>query len=321
MKFSKTIIIFCVALASHLALADVTRINLGPPVPLQTPCSKIELKQLYNATTRTAPQEVIVFADIDAPSVNTFRGAIEQCLALATATAGLNSIALSPAAAAPSFKGTFYVCAKAKAAELATANVELGIKSICKWSGDDNSPAPPDPVVSEPVFNAGFYISIQDEVREAQGNDLGKAEQHWRNYGISEGRRGSRAFDPQYYLSSHPDLVAAYGSKNFNQAILHWLAYGQTEGRAISYEFDPKYYLSIYDDLRKAYGDKGYLAATIHWITFGIKEGRRGSAQFDVAWYLANNDDLRKSFGEKGYEAAFDHWVHFGRKEPRKGIQ
>jgi len=218
-------------------------------------------------------------------------------------------------------KETFYSCAKTKAALLNLVSVELGIKSECRWSDKDDYPPQPPSVVSDPVFNAEFYINTQDDVAKALKGDLGKIVEQWRIYGISEGRRGSRAFDPRFYLENHPDLTAAYGGNNYYQAILHWLAYGQTEGRATSYEFDPEYYLSQYPELRKVYGDNGYAAATIHWITFGVKQGLRGSAQFDVTWYLSNNEDLRNMFGIKAYEAAFDHWVRVGRAEGRKGIQ
>ena len=320
MNFAQQIMLCCLASTTFLAEAEVTRINLGPPVHVNSPCAQVEIKSLDNVSTRTANQDILVFIDVGAAGVNTFRVELEQCAAFATAATGLETIAANPPAASPKFKDSFLTCSKAKAALADTATVQIGIKPQCQWPDKLNSAALLNPVLSEPVFNAEFYMNTQDDIVKTLGHDLDKIVKQWRIYGISEGRRGSRAFDARFYLASHPDLVASFGSHNYYQAILHWLSYGLAEGRSAAFEFDPQFYLSRYPELRKAFGDKGYTAATMHWLTLGIKAGLQGSAQFDVAWYLANNQDLRDRFGANGYEAAFDQWVETGRAEGRKGI-
>ncbi len=320
MNFGKQVMLCCLASISFLVGAEVTRINLGPPVRVTVPCSQVEVQSIDNVSTQTAAQEILVFIDVGAAGVNTFRVELENCAALATAATGLDTIAANPPAASPKFKDSFLTCSQAKAALADAATVQIGIKPLCQWPDKHNSVALSKPILSEPVFNAEFYMNTQDDVVKTLGHNLDKIVEQWRIYGVSEGRRGSRVFDPKFYLTSHPDLIATYGSHNYYQAILHWLSYGLAEGRSAAFEFDPQFYLSRYPELRKALGEKGYAAATMHWLTLGIKAGLQGSAQFDVAWYLANNQDLRDRFGASGYEAAFDQWVETGRAEGRKGI-
>lgn len=306
----------CLASISCLAGAEVTRIKLGPPVRMNTPCSQVAVQSIDNISTRTATREIQVFIDVGAAGVNTFRAELEQCAALATAAIGLDTMAANPPVASPEFKEYFLHCNKAKAALADAATVEIGIKPLCQWPDKHYLS---NPMLAEPVFNPEFYMNTQDDVVKTLGRDSGKIVEQWRIYGISEGRRGSRAFDARFYLASHPDLVATYGRHNHYQAILHWLNYGLAEGRSAAFEFDPQYYLSRYPEFKKVFGEKGYATATMHWLALGIKAGLQGSAQFDVAWYLANHQDLRDKFGADGYEAAFDHWVATGRMEGRKG--
>ena len=317
MKLGKLVMLCCLASISCLVDAEVTRIKLGPPVRIDSPCSQVTVQSVDRVSTRTAVQEIQAFIDIGAAGVNTFRVELEQCAASATAAIGLDMLAANPPAASHNFKEHFLKCSKTKAALTDAVTVDMGIKPLCHWSDQHGLS---EPMLVEPVFDPEFYMNTQQDVVKTLGRDLGKIAEQWRIYGISEGRRGSRAFDVRFYLANHPDLVATYGRHNHYQAILHWLSYGLSEGRSAAYEFDPQYYLSRYPELKKAFGEKGYAAATMHWLTLGIKAGLQGSAQFDVAWYLANHQDLRDKFGANGYEAAFDQWVATGRMEGRKGI-
>jgi hypothetical protein len=122
-------------------------------------------------------------------------------------------------------------------------------------------------------------------------------------------------FDAQFYLSSYPDLRAAFGS-NYQAAQNHWNTYGLREGRRGSREFDVVYYLQAYPDLKAAFGSN-YAAARDHWVSYGIEEGRRGSREVDAAFYLNKYPDLRKAYGYD-YRGALLHWATFGLKEQRQ---
>lgn len=280
-----------------------------------TPCSKLELNQGYNATYRSAPQTSTVFATVDVPNAASVRVAAEQCLVAAGAAAGAAALLASPPGAFPTFKASFDLCAQAKSAELLAAKVTLDVESSCAW--DTDAAAQKDPLTEHPAFDLSFYIAVQDDVRNQTGGDLIKSEAHWVNFGLNEGRVGSRVFDPRFYLENHGDLVATFGAKNYREAAKHWITYGLKEGRASSFEFDVKYYLANNKDLRDAFGSDNYTAAAQHWIQFGINEGRQGSPKFSARKYLNRYADLQTNFGPSNYAAAYDHWVHFGKKEGR----
>jgi hypothetical protein len=128
-------------------------------------------------------------------------------------------------------------------------------------------------------------------------------------------------FIVQFYLSTYPDLEAAFGL-NYTKAREHWTNTGlPVEGRRGSREFDVQFYLNNYPDLQTAFGTN-YALARDHWISRGLPvEGRRGSREFDVKFYLNTYPDLQTAFGSKGtkYVNAIDHWIHTGMAEGRKG--
>lgn len=312
-----------VAVLSMLALtapasAEIIRRNIASGDI--TPCTKVELRQMYNATTRQAPQSVTVFATLDVPNVTALKVAAEQCLvvaAAAAAVAGTAAIVASPAAAMPAFKIAFDACVKERSAEqLAALKLNFDTETQCRWPGSNPAVAK-DPRTEFPAFDLALYIALQDDVKAAFGGDLIQSENHWLQHGMREGRRGSLLFDVRHYISANSDVAAALGTSNLPEAVRHWTAYGLAEGRQSSQEFDVKFYLAQYEDLRKAFGPTGYAAAAQHWIQFGVAEGRVGSKNFDVQKYLAKYEDLRSAFGATNYRAAFEHWLHFGKKEGR----
>ena len=81
------------------------------------------------------------------------------------------------------------------------------------------------------VFDVQFYFDKYPDLKKEFGNDAAKAERHWRECGLKEGRQGSASFDVSYYLSAHPDLVEAFGENNYTAALNHWLNHGIKEGR------------------------------------------------------------------------------------------
>lgn len=80
------------------------------------------------------------------------------------------------------------------------------------------------------VFNWEDYVTINGF--ESALTTPAAAENHWLNYGIAEGRRGSKTFSPADYLSLNPDLAAAFGATNYAAAISHYVASGRSEGRS-----------------------------------------------------------------------------------------
>ena len=166
---------------------------------------------------------------------------------------------------------------------------------------------------------------------------------HFINYGMSEGRRGSEAFDVQSYYNEYPDLRAAFGT-DLASYYSHYLMYGKKEGRhatgcsklkgaatkagGVDYApvYDPEYYLSRNGDVEKAFTKSTYGGVTMvddsavlrHFINYGMSEGRRGSEAFDVYSYRTRYLDLRKAYGSNLKEY-YLHYLEYGMKEHRNG--
>ena len=192
------------------------------------------------------------------------------------------------------------------------------------------------------VFDADYYLSNNPDVNRWANGSKEKALEHFIDYGMSEGRRGSASFDVQSYYNEYPDLRMAFGS-NLASYYEHYITNGRAEGRHgtgcseisgmatsrggrdYSAVYDPAYYLGAYPDLKKAF-TRGYGSVTLvddaallaHFVGCGMSEGRRGSASFDVQSYRCRYSDLRRSFGTN-LSLYYLHFIDFGNKEGRDG--
>ncbi|WP_379923045.1 hypothetical protein [Erythrobacter sp. R86502] len=80
----------------------------------------------------------------------------------------------------------------------------------------------------------------------------------------------SGMFDPQFYASRYPDVVAAG-----EDLLDHFISFGGAEGRHPSPSFNSKWYLSEYPDIRSA-----GLNPLVHYLEHGRDEGRRRRSLF-----------------------------------------
>ena len=90
-----------------------------------------------------------------------------------------------------------------------------------------------------PVYDPEYYLSRNGDVEKAFTKstyggvtmvDDSAVLRHFVNYGMSEGRRGSEAFDVYSYKTRYLDLRKAYGS-NLKAYYCHYLEYGMKEHR------------------------------------------------------------------------------------------
>ena len=94
------------------------RIKLGEMTI--TPCSKVEWRQLYNATTKFGEQRVAAFLHVNNQAFSSSRQICENCAKQATVAATISAIFTSASAALPAFKLTFGAC-------LASSNIDKSI--------------------------------------------------------------------------------------------------------------------------------------------------------------------------------------------------
>lgn len=178
---------------------------------------------------------------------------------------------------------------------------------------------------------ADDYLASNPDLIQVFGYNLTAAQQHYENWGYSEGRQID-TFAEGLYLASNADLIDVLGY-NLDAATAHYINYGLREGRnAIS--FVPERYLGSYSDLGDVLGNNR-VAATRHYIEFGYREGRDpllgvdgeayianlGHEQglemtFNPREYLASNPDLIPLF-QSDLEEATEHYVTYGALEGR----
>lgn len=120
-------------------------------------------------------------------------------------------------------------------------------------------------------------------------------------------------FEPDDYLASYPDLIAAFGY-DLEAATQHYETLGQGEGRVID-NFPEVEYLASYGDLQTIFGSD-LTAATRHYIEHGYREGRDPLRGFDGATYIASYDDLIAAFGYNP-DGGREHYRQWGYQEGR----
>ena len=80
------------------------------------------------------------------------------------------------------------------------------------------------------VYDYNYYISRNNDVYRALGNDENAILRHFVEYGMSEGRQAKDSFNVQTYKNNYRDLQNAYGN-NTRAYYMHYINYGQAEGR------------------------------------------------------------------------------------------
>ena len=146
------------------------------------------------------------------------------------------------------------------------------------------------------TFDAQQYLANYKDLQEAFGDDVEAAKQHYKDFGIKEGRTDTKdKINVEEYLSQYKDLQDAFGTDR-QAGLQHYIQYGIKEGRSQQggvkapdeavQSFDAETYLKNYVDLQEAFGDDQQ-AAKQHFIDYGAREGRT-----DVAIKKNENDSI-----------------------------
>lgn len=104
-------------------------------------------------------------------------------------------------------------------------------------------------------------------------------------------------FDSNYYASTYPDVVAAYGT-NYNTLLTHYINNGMKEGRNASATFNAIAYRELNADIAATYGDN-WAAIHEHYAVYGKNENR-------AALYSgnANNQAVKQNSNNKSNNAS-----------------
>lgn len=146
------------------------------------------------------------------------------------------------------------------------------------------------------VYDYNYYKSHYADLRQAFGDDEGKYFEHFKQFGMKEGRQANSLFDVRYYKNQYKDLQNAFGN-NLAKYYEHFINFGVNEGRSPNSQFNFNTYKGRYQDLQNAFGGnkKKYYR---HWLEFGQHENRKGYATG------------AKRVGETGYV-----WTQEGQRE------
>ena len=151
------------------------------------------------------------------------------------------------------------------------------------------------------VFDAGYYLANNPDVKATYGEKPARAFEHFADYGMNEGRRGSESFDVHAWRASHPELEPELGN-DLKSWYRRYLSGGRSEtfildGLDYSSVFDAGYYLANNPDVKATYGEKPARAFE-HFAGYGMNEGRRGSESFDVHAWRASHPELEPELGD-----------------------
>jgi DNA-binding Xre family transcriptional regulator/signal peptidase I len=80
------------------------------------------------------------------------------------------------------------------------------------------------------VFDAAYYAAKYSDAKASCGTDAGKLFDHYKKYGVPEGRQASPNFDLKYYLANNPSVQQIIGSAtNYPAAYDYYLSSGYLE--------------------------------------------------------------------------------------------
>ncbi|MFB2896125.1 M10 family metallopeptidase [Aerosakkonemataceae cyanobacterium BLCC-F50] len=133
----------------------------------------------------------------------------------------------------------------------------------------------------EDIFDPNYY---RQQNPDLAGLSDQQALQHFRLYGLQEGRRFSQFFDWDVFSRQNTDLV---GNTNA-QTLQNFFDRGLPAGRQFSNVFDVNYYRSANPDLASL--DNNQLFK--QFLTSGLNEGRNFNPLIDINYYRTANPDL-----------------------------
>ena len=122
------------------------------------------------------------------------------------------------------------------------------------------------------IFNAEYYADSYADLKASFGYDEEALWNHFKKYGLKEGRCMSPVLDVVTYRGQYADLEEAFGN-DWDAYVNHYFEYGMKEGRNNGTGFNAEYYLNAYGDLSVAFGNDYALAAK-HFVEYGYKEDR-----------------------------------------------
>lgn len=156
------------------------------------------------------------------------------------------------------------------------------------------------------VFDAEYYASRYEDLRNAYGNDAKQLMIHWVAHGIPEGRQASREFDLAYYKENNEDLRNAYGDDNYSY-VYHYVEQGKAEGRQGALgPADPEYCeafaVRLYEKCLEREPDADGL---IHWKSILVNRERSGASV--AKGFVFSKEYMQRNISDEDYVEMLYH--------------
>ncbi len=165
------------------------------------------------------------------------------------------------------------------------------------------------------LYDDKFYrlehLDIDAALRRGE-NDLGFF--HFLVYGMHEGRRAHRLFDPSWYAKNCCNIGA-------NQTFADFVTAGVFEDLPTSALFDPEFYRTLHPEVRTEILKGRYSCSLEHFIAEGAARRLVPSADWDGEFYLKCNPDVAEGLAAGLYPSPFNHWLEHGLRENRSPNQ
>ncbi|MBN9561919.1 MAG: glycosyltransferase [Alphaproteobacteria bacterium] len=122
-------------------------------------------------------------------------------------------------------------------------------------------------------------------------------------------------FDPEFYRTRYPEVVAAIAAGKWRAALEHYLC-NPTPSR-----FDPlawfseEFYLARYPDIAAAVAAGRLRNGYRHFLADGAHETRTPHPAIDLAWYVSAHPEVRADIAEGRAPDAFTHYLRIGRAQ------
>lgn len=81
------------------------------------------------------------------------------------------------------------------------------------------------------IFDATYYANQYADLKNAFGTNATKLLNHFKTYGMKEGRKAISTFDVKVYKENNTDLQKAFGNAGYEKYFEHYLTYGYKENR------------------------------------------------------------------------------------------
>lgn len=163
-------------------------------------------------------------------------------------------------------------------------------------------------------FDGTWYLNAYSDVEGAIGRGLASdPEDHYRRFGVQEGKNPNRFFSEKLYRRFYPDVEAAIAGGFYRTGFQHFVRDGEREGRRPNpMPVDETWYCEEHPEVLDMLQRGTYASAADHYRIEGRLRGWDPHEAFSERWYLRNCPEVFEC-GEQGrFLCGYQHLLEEG---------